>query len=208
MVSACSVSTEPSPPKKVLEVKVVQCSDAVVEERGEEEEEEEEEGDRLCIVEHACPRSPDPEKVIELEPSPAEPHTHPEPILHKKKTKPPNLQLCPSKPTPEIELHPITEEELERVIGQPSPDEGYSSSPSPYDFTKDFTSQLPFATFEGYQTSQTAEQLQLGDKRPESKGDREEEGEEIVDVVTVDEGEVNSDANTGDAVVCDAVTIL
>lgn len=201
MVSACSIPTEPSPPKKVLEVKVVQCSDAVMEEGGEEEEEEEE-GDRLCIVEHACPRSPDPEKVIELEPPPAEPHTHAEPILHKKKTKPPNLQLCPSKPTPEIELHPITEEELERVIGQPSPDEGYSSSPSPYDFTKDFTSQLPFATFEGYQTPQ------LGDKRRKSKGDGEEEGEEIVDVVTVDEGEVNSDASTGDAVVCDTATIL
>ena len=213
--SASSIPPEPSPCKKVLEVKVVQCNDVVIGGGSEDEAEEEEEGDRLCIVEHTCPpspESPDPEKALELEPSPAEQSTHTEPTLHKKKTKPPNLQLCSSEPNPGLEPHPITEDEMERVVGQSSPDEGYSSSPSPCTFTKDFSSQLPFAKFEGYQTpptSTTADELQPGDKWPEAGGGGEEEEEgEIVDVVTVDEGEVNSDANAGDAVVCVAITIF
>ena len=121
----------------------------------ESESDDEDDDDKLCIVEQACPSTPEP-------PTPLCEEAH-----LKRRNKPaalclPLLPLSAASPRQSLgdAKYPIDLDAVEdsTAVETCFADEGYSSSSSPYDITEDYSSLLPFANYDGAKTTTDAEE--------------------------------------------------
>ena len=144
-----SPSTEftPTVTERVTTVNVVSCpeSDPLADSDCDEDD------DKLCIIEQACSPHPLTQNTPEQVAAPSSPLPS-----TRKKSKPANLPILTCKSSsvqqslgdPKYPIIIESEESDYRAGDQCSPDDGYSSGSSPYDATRDFTSQLPFADYD------------------------------------------------------------
>jgi hypothetical protein len=188
--------------EKITTVAVVSCptNDLLFS----ESECDEDDDNKLCIVEQACPPSPEP------------PTTHHEEAHLKRRNKPAALCLTPFTVSPRQSLgdakYPIVLDP--DAVGHSEAadtcfaDEGYSSSSSPYDITEDYSSQLPFANYDGANTVTEVEEEEknLDDWNEElSQGDAEVQRSARQTCERLMTAEVPNTDNGEGQVVCEAV---